>query len=476
MSRVSFAQVFADLAQVSPDRVLVTADEGTLTAGQLHRGSNRWARDLAAHGVGRNDLVSVALPNGLLFIEVCVAIWKLGATPQPLSPKLPAETRSAIIEVAGSVLLVDADYRPDLSFGDDDLPDAWADSWKAPTSSGSTGTPKIVRAAAPALIDPSQPVAAFIPQQAVQLVSGPLFHSATFTYAFRGLMTGHTLVVLPRFDERRVLEAITEHRVSWLLLVPTMMHRIRRLPAVDRDRADLRSIETLLHLGAPCAPDLKRFFCDWLGAERIIEVYAGTESSGLTMIRGDEWLDHPGSVGRPIGGSRFEVRDVDGAPCPPDVVGEVWMTRSGGPSYQYLGAPDRRVDGWDSLGDLGYLDADGYLYVLDRRDDLIITGGENVYPAEVERVLEQHPLVRSAVAYGVPDDDLGQRVEAVVDIGGATFSTAHDASTGTEQLASEMLGWCRERLEPTKRPRAIRVATEPLRNDAGKANRSTFGP
>lgn len=475
MSRVSFAQVFADLARAAPHKVLVTADEGTLTAEQLHRGSNRWAHDLASHGVGHNDLVSVALPNGLRFIEVCLAIWKLGATPQPLSPQLPADARAAIIDVAGSVLLVDDRYRPDPSLGDDDLPDAWADSWKAPTSSGSTGTPKIVRATAPALIEPTQPVAAFIPQNAVQLVSGPLFHSATFTYAFRGLMTGHTLVVLPNFDERRVLEAITEHRVSWLLLVPTMMHRIRRLTADVRDRADLRSIETLLHLGAPCAPDLKRFFCDWLGAEKIIEVYAGTESSGLTMIRGDEWLQHPGSVGRPIGGSRFEVRTPDGAHCPPEVVGEVWMTRSGGPSYQYLGAPERRVDGWDSLGDLGYLDAQGYLYVLDRCDDLIITGGENVYPAEVERVLEQHPLVRSAVAYGVPDDDLGQRVEAVVDVGGAAPGATDDRPTDPERLASELLGWCRDRLEPAKRPRAIRVTSELLRNDAGKVNRSAFG-
>jgi len=462
MTRISFARVFANLAATSPDQVLVTADDGTLTALQLHRNSNRWARDFAARGVGRNDLVSVALPNGLPFIEVCVAIWKLGATPQPLSPRLPAADQAAIVHLGGSVLLIDGDFRPDPTLSDDDLPDAWADSWKAPTSSGSTGRPKIVRATAPALIDPNQPVAAFIPHTAVQLVSGPLYHSATFTYAFRGLMTGHTLVVLPYFNEHRVLQAITDHRVSWLLLVPTMMHRIRRLPADLRARADLGSLKTLLHLGAPCAPDLKRFYCDWVGAEKIIEVYAGTESSGLTMIRGDEWLLHPGSVGRAIGGSRFEVRGPDGAPCAAGDIGEVWMTRSGGPSYQYLGAPDRRIDGWDSLGDLGYLDAEGYLFILDRRDDLIITGGVNVYPAEVERVLEQHPLVRSAVAYGVPDADLGQRIEAVVDIDGATHT------------AAAMLAWANERLERVKQPRSIRLAREPLRNDAGKVKRSDF--
>ena len=472
MTRVSFATVFANLAASSPDRVLVTADDGTLTALQLHRNSNRWARDFAARGVGRNDLVSVALPNGLQFIEVCVAVWKLGATPQPLSPRLPAADQAAIVHLAGSALLIDRDFRPDPTLSDDDLPDAWADSWKAPTSSGSTGRPKIVRATAPALIDPSRPVAAFIPHTAVQLVSGPLYHSATFTYAFRGLMTGHTLVVLPYFDEHRVLQAITDHRVSWLLLVPTMMHRIRRLPADLRAEADLNSLETLLHLGAPCAPDLKRFYCDWVGAEKVVEVYAGTESSGLSMIRGDEWLLHPGSVGRAIGGSRFEVRGPDGTPCAAGDVGEVWMTRSGGPSYQYLGAPDRRIDGWDSLGDLGYLDAEGYLFILDRRDDLIITGGVNVYPAEIERVLEQHPLVRSAVALGVPDDDLGQRIEAVVDIGAATRGAA-DAAVD-EQVRAAILAWAGERLERVKQPHAIRLAHDPLRNDAGKVNRSSF--
>jgi bile acid-coenzyme A ligase len=193
-----------------------------------------------------------------------------------------------------------------------------------------------------------------------------------------------------------------------------------------------------------------------------LEVYAGTESSGLTLIRGDDWLEHPGSVGLPTGGSRYEIRSASGAACAAGEVGEIWMTRGGARTYDYLGGVDVREHGWDTLGDLGYLDADGYLYVLDRRDDLVITGGVNVYPAEVERVLEAHPLVRSAVAYGVADEELGQRVEAHVDVAEAAVS------------AAELLAWAAARLDPEKRPRAVRVVHSPLRNDAGKTRRSAL--
>jgi bile acid-coenzyme A ligase len=474
VTRRSIARSIERLALIAPDRVAVIADEGTLTTTQLHRQSNSLARDFKARGVQRNDLVSVVLPNGLDFVVACAAIWKLGATPQPLSAKLPLADQRAIVTLAESSLVVGAEpgtfgetacipvgHCPQGDVGD--LDDAWGDSWKAPTSSGSTGRPKIIRAAAPALLDPTQPVAAFIPLEARQLVSGPMAHSATFTYAFRGLMTGHTLVILPRFDERRVLDAIREYSIDWLLLVPTMMHRIRRLPADVRDAADVSSVRTMIHLGAPCADDLKRFYLDWFGPERVIEVYAGTESSGITMIRGDEWLGHPGSVGRPTGGSQYRVERSDGSLCGAGEVGEIWMTRGAGATYTYLGAPDRRVDGWDTLGDLGYLDADGYLFVLDRKDDLIITGGVNVYPAEVERALEAHPLVRSAVVYGVADSDLGQRVEAHVDVDHSDID------------AEELIAWVRLHLDPEKRPRSIHLVHTPVRNDAGKTHRAAWG-
>jgi bile acid-coenzyme A ligase len=338
------------------------------------------------------------------------------------------------------------------------LPDAAALSWKAPTSSGSTGRPKIVLATAGAIVDPFARAAAFIPHEAVQLVAGPLYHSAPFTYAMRGLTSGHSLVVLPRFDEARVLRAIDEHEVTWMMMVPTMMKRIWNLPDPIKAAASLESLESFVHLGAPCDPVLKREWIKWLGPERVTEVYVGTESAGITMITGTEWLERPGSVGKPISGSRMRVVDEHGRVVPSGTVGRIEMTREGAVPFRYLGS-ETPTAGWMTLGDIGRMDDDGYLWVIDRADDAILSGAVKVYPIEVERVLEQHPLVRSAVAFGVPDADLGARIYAIVD-------TA-DADVG----AAEILRWARAHLDPEKAPRVIEFAHEPVRDDAGKVRR-----
>lgn len=467
----SISSVITGLAARDPDRVLVTDEDGSLTAAELEERATRLARALRANGVGTDDLVTVSLPNGRDFVVACAAIWKAGATPQPVSATLTESERRAVEAVA----------RPAAAFGrrpatagiawldtvdapaeEHPLPDLAASSWKAPTTSGSTGAPKVVRAAGPARLDPSRPVAPFLPLAATQLVAGPMTHSAPFTYAFRGLMTGHRLVILPRFDERRWLDAVEQHGVTWALVVPTMMHRLLRVPAAERGVERLRSIETVLHLGAPCAPELKRAFLQWIGPERVTEVYAGSESNGLTSIRGDEWLTRPGSVGRPIGGTEIEVRSADGEPLPADEVGVVWMRRGEHPAYEYLGAESRRdAKGWDTLGDLGRVDAEGYLYLVDRADDVINRGGEKIHPVEVERVLEQHPSVRSAVAFGTPHPSLGQQVEAVVDTAGAAVA------------ADALVDWARARLGP-RAPVAIRVVDDPVRDDAGKTRRRSW--
>ncbi|SMH49416.1 bile acid-coenzyme A ligase [Rathayibacter oskolensis] len=469
MTRRSISRILSGLADADPDRVVAIADEGSLTAGELDRASNRLARAYRDLGVDTDDLVTVSLENSLDAIVVCAAIWKAGATPQPVPTQLSPEERAAVEQVAAPALVVGAasgsrpwrpgDWRPDAS--DEPLEDRWASSWKAPASSGSTGRPKVVLASGPALLDPEAPVAAFLPLTGVQLVAGPLMHSATFTYAFRGLMTGQTLVILPRFDERRVLAAIAEHRVTWTLLVPTT---IRRLLRSDRSEADVSSLELVLHLGAPCPPDDKRALIDWLGPSRVLEVYAGSESNGLTMIRGDEWLERPGSVGRPIGGTSLRILRDDGSAAPIGETGRIWMHRGSDAAYRYLGGGSKRTsDGWDTLGDVGRVDADGYLWVLDRADDLILRGGVNVYPIEVERVLEAHPAVRGAVAFGVPDDDLGQAIEAVVDVG------------EEEADGDALLAWANARLGRERRLRALRLVREPVRSDAGKVRRSSFG-
>ncbi|ROQ39772.1 bile acid-coenzyme A ligase [Frondihabitans sp. PhB188] len=480
MARQSISRIFTALAEQDPHRVVATDDAGTLTAVELDQASNRLARAYLALGVTTDSLVTVSLPNTVEIVIVCVAVWKCGATPQPISTGLSLAERDELVELVSPALVVGFEaerdvpwvpvgWTPGASVSDAALPDAWAASWKAPTSSGSTGRPKVVLAAGPALMDPDLAVAPYLPREQVQLVTGPLTHSATFTYAFRGLMTGHALVILPRFDETRALAAIETHRVTWALLVPTMMHRLLRLPESERAAADLSSLLTVLHLGAPCPPDLKRRFLDWVGPERVVEVYAGSESNGLVMIRGDEWLAHPGSVGRAIGGTTVAIRSADGAELPANEVGRIWLHREGEPTYRYLGGSSSRTpDGWDTIGDLGRVDDDGYLYVVDRADDLILRGGVNVHPAEIERVLEAHLAVRSAVAFGVPDDDLGQRIEAVVDVAGAAVE------------AGDVLAWAAGRLDGARRPARIHVVDDPVRNDAGKTSRRAyarrFGP
>ncbi|MGO1266078.1 MAG: AMP-binding protein [Microbacterium gubbeenense] len=471
MTRLTFSRILADRAAVDPDLEVVIDDHGTLTARELDRAATSLAHALVHRGVKPNDTVAVTLGNTVDFVVACAAVWRAGATPQPLSPELTGGEREKIErlgtptaaigarpETPGIAWLPSARVAPDAR----PLPDLAADCWKAPATSGSTGSPKIVRAAAPALLDPHQPVAAFLPHQATQIVAGPLWHSAVFTYAFRGLLTGHRLIIMNRFTPERWLDLVERHRASWGLLVPTMMSRLLRLPAEVRDPSRVASIERVLHMGAPCRPDLKRAFLDWLGPERVDEVYAGSESNGLTHITGTDWLAHPGSVGRGIGGTTLRIRDDDGADVAAGQTGTIWMHRGDASAYAYVGAESRRDElGWDSLADVGHLDQDGYLFVHDRAGDLINRGGDKIPPATIETVLEAHPAVLEAVAFGVPDDDLGEAVHAAVRLA--------DPSATMEPL----LAYAAQKLR-SRAPVAIHPTTDALRNEAGKVRRTSL--
>jgi bile acid-coenzyme A ligase len=466
---VSIAACIAELARRDPDRLAVVDEQGTLTRRELDRTTNALARAYAQLGVVPGRMVTIALPNGRAFAQACVATWKLGATPQPVSARLPAAELAAVIELADPVLVVGAEVTgrrcvdADIDLPDDDspLPDAVSPEWKAPTSGGSTGRPKLIVATVPGVFDPDEPAVPYLRCDDVQLVAGPLFHNGPFLYCFRGLFCGHTVVLLRRFDAERALAAVQEHRVGFAMVVPTMMQRIWRLPG--REQYDVSSLRTVLHLGAPCPGWLKQAWLDWLGPERVLELYAGTEGNGITLISGDEWLEHPGSVGRPALGSAVRVLRPDGSDCAPGEVGEVFLMPADGPgtTYRYVGATARSVDGWETLGDLGHLDAAGYLYLADRSADLILSGGSNVYPAEVEAALDSHPSVRSSCVIGLPDDDLGERVHALVD--------------ATEPVtATELLDHVASRLVRYKVPRTVELVDGVLRDDAGKVRRSAL--
>lgn len=466
MARQSFSRLITGRALLEPGAVVVVEDDTELTAADLDRRSNRLARELLALGVGRDDPVVVSLPTSIEFVVACVAVWKVGATPQPVAPSLADDERADLERLARPALVIgtpprDASipflpqgFTPDPRLPDSVLRDAFASSWKAPISSGSTGRPKVVMANAPALLDADRPIAAFLPRRAVQLVLSPLWHSASFTYAFRGLLTGHRLVLTDGFDELRFVELVRRHGVTWTLLSPSMIHALIRAPR----REGVGSLESVLHMGGPCAESDKRALIDWLGPERVVEVYAGSESNGLTMITGTDWLIRPGSVGKPIGGTEIRIQRDDGAIASAGEVGTIWMRRGERPAYRYLGAASRRTtDGWDTLGDLGMLDADGYLTVVERVADVIGAGAQRVFPSRVEHVLEAHPDVRGAVVFGVAD-----RVAAVVDVGEAELD------------ADDLRAFAGARLAPHEMPCHIDVTRRSLRNAAGKVRRSTY--
>jgi bile acid-coenzyme A ligase len=341
------------------------------------------------------------------------------------------------------------------------LPDVTSPNLKAPMSGGSTGRPKLIVATNPAEVDGLALLAAAmrIRVEDTSLITAPLHHNGPFLTATASLATGGHVVLPGRFDAESTLRLAEEHRAGWIYLVPTMMSRISKLPDEVRLRYDLSSVHTVMHMAAPCPIYLKQAWIDWLGPERIMELYAGTEAQAATFINGVEWLEHRGSVGKPVIG-QMQICDPDGNPLPPGEVGEVWLKSTAGPSYRYVGAQPRTRDGgWESLGDLGWMDEDGYLYLNDRMTDMVLVGGSNVYPAEVEAALDEHPAVMSSCVIGLPDEDLGNRLHALVQL-------SSDVSD------DELRAWCSERLTRYKVPRSFERVDQPLRDDAAKVRRS----
>lgn len=473
MTDVSFPHRLVQLADEDPDRLAIRCGDESVTRRELVSRAHRLARELADLGVTTGSMVTIALPNSIDFVVAAAAAWALGATPQPVSSRLPARELAGIVELADPPVVVGAEpgtfagraclpvgHRPPVDLDDGPLPDVVSPAWKAPTSGGSTGRPKLIVAGDPAVyLDGFGAFLGFVPGGAM-VMPGPLYHNGPFIWTSQALLRGSAVILLERFDAEATLAAVDEHRAEVVYLVPTMMKRIWRLPEPVRDRYDLSSLTTVWHLAEPCPDWLKQVWIDWLGAERIFELYAGTEGQASTIITGTEWLAHRGSVGRAAPGT-VQITDEHGNELPVGEHGEVWL-RSGreAPTYRYVGAEARtREGGWESLGDRGWLDEDGYLYLGDRTGDMILTGGANVYPAEVEAAIAEHPAVRSCVVFGVPDDDKGNTIHAVIE--------ADEDDLGTEDL----FAFLRERLVTYKLPRTVDLVDEPLRDDAGKVRR-----
>jgi bile acid-coenzyme A ligase len=473
---LSYGRALAWHAERDPDRVAIVHEADAITRGELDRRSNRLARDYARRGVRAGELVTLGLPNGIEFFVACLATWKLGATPQPISARLPALERRAILELARPALAVGvepqdcpgrpvlpAGHAPDPALSDAPLPDAVSRELRCMTSGGSTGRPKLILELAPATCDPEVPENGMLREGTV-LVPGPLHHAGPFITAWQALLSGGKIVVLSRFDALRCLELIEAHRVDWVLFVPTMMQRIWRLPEEQRTRFDLSSLRRVMCSGAASPAWLKRAWIGWLGPERIWEAYGGSERIAGTLISGTEWLAHPGSVGRPTAARRIRILDAQGRECAPGEIGEIYMMPAAGrgTTYRYIGAePVATPDGWETLGDLGYLDAEGYLYLVERKSDMVVVGGANVYPAEVEAALDAFPEVRSSAVIGLPDEDLGQRLHAIYEA-----EAEIDPALLREHLAKH--------LAAHKIPKSFERVAQPLRDDAGKLRRSAL--
>lgn len=474
---ISLGAKLAQRAQAQPDAPAVSCGDASLTYAELHRRTNRLARGLKAMGVKHGDLVSLGLRNSVGFVEASWAIWKVGATPQPVSFRSPKAELQAIVELADSPIVI-GEFGFELdrpivtvadiaakSDDDSDVPDETSPCLKAPTSGGSTGRPKLILAGQPGVAPKDSPEVGGwrITSDSIALLPAPLYHNAGFGMMISAINMGAHLVLMERFDPEATLAEIEARRATWVYLVPTMMNRIWQLPEEVRRKHDLSSLKTLWHLAAPCPAWLKEAFIRWVGPEVVMELYAGTEAQASTVISGAEWLEHRGSVGK-VQMGEMQAFDEAGQPLPPREIGEIYMRRPEGapPSYKYLGATAKTLPGgWESLGDIGWFDEDGYLYLADRRTDMILVGGSNVYPAEVESALEEFPGVLGCAVIGLPNDDLGNTVHAIV----------HGRPEVTEAALRAHL---KDRLVTYKQPRSYEFTDEPLRDDAGKVRRTAL--
>ncbi len=454
--------------------------ERSVTWRELDLASNRLARLFESRGVGAGRMVVIALPNSVDHVVATIAVWKAGGCVLPMPAALPPRERDPLLALAEPAVVVadwtdvegvlgSGEIASGGGFGSEPLEDRIPDPGVAVGSGGSTGRSKII-------VDPNpcaRPLDGFLDEIApwtgmrasqTQLVSGPLYHNGPFMLGYYGLLSCQRLVLMEKFDAGRALEILERHRVGFTFVVATSMRRM--LQADNFAWCDLSSLESLYHSGAPCPQWVKRAWIERLGPKRIHEAYGSAEGSGGTYIGGDEWLRRPGSVGKPWR-SVIRILDPEGQELPAGEVGEIFMgfEERGKPTYRYIGAPPAKstLDGLVSVGDMGWVDADGYLYLADRRVDLILTGGANVYPAEVESALLEHPGVSDAVVVGVVDPDWGQRVHAVVQ---PREAAALDVA--------ELDRYCRERLVPYKVPKSYELVAEFPRDEAGKIRRSAI--
>lgn len=487
-------------ARLTPNKcaVVMGASGDALSYSELDAASNRGAHLFRGLGLTRGDGVAFLMENGLRFLTMAWAAQRSGLYYTCISTKLTAGEVAYIVRDAHAkvllasrsladiaetlaracpdlLVLVDGAARPGcrdlvqtlLPLPTTEIPDQSPGSDML-YSSGTTGRPKGVRPPLPdgpldqasGLTDLAQALYG-MSSDTVFLSPAPLYHSAPIRWSMAVQKLGGTVVVMERFDAEAALELIERHRVTHAQWVPTHFIRMLKLPEAVRRRFDISSLRVAFHAAAPCPIQVKQQMLTWWGPI-IHEYYSGTEGNGFTAIGPQEWLAHPGSVGRPIN-CQVHICDDDGRPLPAGSEGLVYF--SGGPDFSYHNDPAKTAEcrnsaGWSTLGDVGYLDREGYLYLTDRKSFMIISGGVNIYPQEIENLLVTHDKVADAAVVGAPDDEMGERVVAVVQP--VNWSLAGDA------LADELRTFVRASLSPLKVPRQIDFLPELPRHPTGK--------
>lgn len=486
----------------TPDKIAIemVGSGETLTFGALENRSNQAAQALRSLGVKQGDHVAFLLDNRPDFFELIFAAQRSGIFFTAVSRYLSADEAAYIVRDCGAKVFiaspataqtaagVRAAVDPDVHCFMLDEPTDGFRHWQDfratfPTariadetkghpmlySSGTTGRPKgIKRHFDPAPIEGAHPLMEVVclkfggmTDASTYLSPAPLYHSAPLAVATTALMYGAKIVVMEKFAPEAFLEIAQRYEVTHTQLVPTMFVRLLKLPDAIRTKYDLSKLTCAIHVAAPCPVEIKHRMIDWWGPI-IFEYYAGTEGNGVTMCTSDEWITHPGTVGRSMLG-KIWITGEDGAPLPNGEIGDVYF--DAGLKFSYHNDPEKTAQahhakGWSTLGDVGYLDDDGYLYLTDRRAYTIISGGVNIYPQETEDRLIIHPAVADAAVFGVPDDDLGEAVKAVVQL--------LDPALAGATLEADLIAWCRTAISPLKSPKTIDFREDLPRTETGK--------
>ena len=489
-------------ARTQPDKIAyqMAGSGKAISYRELDERSNQGAHLFRALGLKAGDHIAFLLENRLAFMEICWAAQRAGLYYTAISRYLTQDEIAYIVKDCGAKVvitspkcaeqikgLVKGDLHEPIFFTLDE-PQAGFRSWdkevgaqpKTPIadqvagydmlySSGTTGRPKgIKRESENNPIEQPNPFLRLLcadmcgmNNDSIYLSPAPLYHAAPLRFNMMAVILGGTSVIMESFDAEEFLKLVEKHKVTQSQLVPTMFVRMLKLPEEVRTRYDVSSIKGAIHAAAPCPIDVKAKMIEWWGPV-LIEYYAGSEGNGVTVSTSQQWLSHRGTVGRAVVG-KVKILDENDEEAPIGQIGTVYFADA--PVFSYHNDPDKtkrayNARGWSTLGDVGYLDDEGFLYLTDRKSYMIISGGVNIYPQETEDVLITHPGVADVAVFGVPNEEMGEEVKAVVQ--------PHDMARAGKALEAELIVFCRKHLSPIKCPKSIDFEAELPRTPTGK--------